>query len=123
MVERVKLVKNKREQLKGKSVAAAFDDMKDDYDARALKRAHTRIEELEHEIRMIQNTNREMYKKVENEAAKKTRAEVVRLYEFRLKEAEVENTKLARSIARMGEEVACPECGAVHELNDFLKAD
>jgi hypothetical protein len=102
--------------------AAQFNDMEAEFENAALSRALRKIASLEHEIRTIQNSAYEVVKRAGNEAAKQAREEITRKYEFRLKEAEVINTKLAQQVARFGDTIACPDCGACHPLNDYLKA-
>jgi hypothetical protein len=119
--EKIK-VKVPREKRTINVSAAQFDEMASEFDSAALSRALRKIASLEHEIRTMQNASYDIVKRAASEAAKREREEVTRKYEFRLRELEVENAKLARQVSRFGDTLACPDCGACHPLNEYLKA-
>ena len=93
------------------------------HDKRLIKALERELLLMEMQIQTIQANARELVSKARNEAGLLARNKYKRLWAHRVEEKDEENLRLAKAIARMGKEVACPDCGCVHLFADLLRAD
>lgn len=128
-MERAKLkAKVSRERLmpRARAIDPADDSQWEDTPVKVG--ANQRIAELEHEIRMIQNSAREMLNKAQNEGRRLGEASMKRKTDKIIVELELDVRNLRQQLERQrqahnsnlvpGSQYACPHCGVVSDGPD-----
>jgi rubrerythrin len=89
----------------------------------AANRAHKRIGELEHELRVLQNSNRETIKHAEKLAENRGFNQAQRKLSFQMQEKDAEIERLKRALKATGHEWVCPECGCFIHPDNVIRRE